>query len=127
MSTNILPAKKTARKAYDPGTPLFAVKNADGTFTVPSGRNDTDSYTVNLEEASCTCPHYTNRLAGTGECCKHLKQVRTERWQRLVEKATALPTEQLPTLLARHEEKGNLDVALAIRCAMAERGQQVAA
>jgi hypothetical protein len=127
MATPILAESPTPRKQYNPGTPLFAVKNPDGTFTVPSWRNDTDSYTVNLEAGTCDCPHYRERLAGTGQDCKHLKQVRAERWERLIAKANTLPAEQLPVLLAKHEENGNLEIALAIRCAMADRIQQVAA
>lgn len=32
-------------------------------------------YEVNTMELTCTCPHYTYRLIGTGEICKHIKQV----------------------------------------------------
>lgn len=32
-------------------------------------------YEVNTMELSCTCPHYMYRLMGTGQICKHIKQV----------------------------------------------------
>jgi predicted nucleic acid-binding Zn finger protein len=28
---------------------------------------------VDLEAGTCDCPHYRERLAGTGQACKHIK------------------------------------------------------
>ena len=35
----------------------------------------TGEYTVDTMELSCTCPHYLYRLMGTGDYCKHVKEV----------------------------------------------------
>jgi len=41
---------------------------------VKSSSSDKE-YDVDTIELSCSCPHYLYRLQGTGQLCKHIKQV----------------------------------------------------
>ena len=41
---------------------------------VPSSKGDT-TYEVDPEAKTCTCPDFTGRRAGTGQFCKHIRQV----------------------------------------------------
>jgi uncharacterized Zn finger protein len=113
-------------RTYDPGTATRPVKVADGLYSIDSFRGEETSYLVDLRSGSCTCPHYQKRIAGTSGACKHVKAARAARFLSLTEKARTVPTEILPALLAKHEQEGRLDVALAIRSELFDR-QQVAA
>jgi hypothetical protein len=84
--------------SYDAGTPTRPVKIAPGIYSVDSFRSEEASYRVDLNAGSCTCPHWTGRLAGSGQDCKHLKAARAERFTAITEKAKALPTERLEEL-----------------------------
>ena len=42
--------------------------------TVPSEKDPTVTYQVDLDAQTCTCPHFQTRLRGTGKLCKHLAQ-----------------------------------------------------
>jgi hypothetical protein len=84
--------------AYDKGTPTRPVKLAAGIYSVDSFRNETESYRVDLNVGSCSCPHWTGRLAGSGQDCKHLRACRAERFAAISETASTLPTERLEEL-----------------------------
>lgn len=116
-----------ARTAYNPGEATLPVKIGPGLYSIDSFRGEEVSYRVNLGTGSCTCPHYAKRIAGTGGQCKHIAAARTARFRELVETARKAADRDLPQLLTRYEAAGQLDIALAIRCEMADRGQQVAA
>lgn len=77
------------------GENVFAVDRFSG-----AGR----SYRVDLQAKSCTCPHYTRRLAGTpGAECKHLQQVRKEQaWLIARSKAQRVPDAQMDALMERY-------------------------
>lgn len=49
-------------------------------YRIPSFSNDTSKYWVTEDGGvwTCTCPHFVERLAGTGEQCKHIKSIREE-------------------------------------------------
>ena len=36
-------------------------------------------YNVDVENQTCTCPHYIYRLQGTNEICKHIKSIKVEK------------------------------------------------
>jgi len=110
-----------ARTAYDPGTATIPVKVAPGVYSIDSFRGETKSYLVDLNQNSCNCPHWRERIAGTSGQCKHQKAARAAQFTELLEKAQALPTVQLSHLLAKHEDAGNLLVALAIRSELHNR------
>lgn len=99
------------------------------TTTVDSMTQAGAAYTVTIgpRTATCTCPHYQFRLAGTQGECKHLKQARAERAAKLAEKAAALSLAELEALLPRYEAEKRLDVALAIRAELWARQQAVRA
>lgn len=52
---------------------MYIVKKGD-TFRVQSSQKG-KYYEVNLKKGTCTCPHFTFRLKGRGEC-KHIKAVK---------------------------------------------------
>lgn len=109
--------------SYNPGTPQGLTQTSPTTWAVDSFRGE-GAYQVTITETgcSCSCPHYTKRLAGTDAQCKHIVQViEATRFNRLIEKAQTATTEQLETLLPAYEAKGRLDIALAIRCELHAR------
>jgi predicted nucleic acid-binding Zn finger protein len=112
-----------ARPSYNPGTPTRPVKIAPARYSVDSFRGEEKSYEANLRTGSCTCPHFTGRLAGTGEECKHLKAARAQEWEEIVAKAGRVPSAELPALLAKYEAAGRFDIALAIRAEILDREQ----
>jgi len=115
-------------RAYDKGTPRPAVRLPDGTWSIDSFRGETSAYRVDLAAGTCTCPHFTGRLAGTGQECKHLQSVRQQsHFLALLEKARLLTDAQIAALLPRYTERGRADVAGALRIARAERRQAEAA
>lgn len=85
------------------------------------------TYMVNLEKRTCTCPHYTHRLIGTGRVCKHVeaaeRSLRAQEFEARLFIAKGEPTVNLERLLAKHEEKRNLEVAFAIRCELHDRAE----
>jgi hypothetical protein len=103
-------AKKRKRRTYDPGKPALVAKDADGTYLVGSWRDPEASYRVDLAAGTCTCPDHTQRQRD----CKHLRQVRKERWERLEAKARAMESEQLLLLQRKYEESGQFDIAVVI-------------
>jgi predicted nucleic acid-binding Zn finger protein len=114
-----------ARTSYDPGTPTVATKVKPGVYALDSFRGEETAYLVDLNtgRATCSCPHFVKRLAGTEGECKHARQARTARFETLTEKARTIPTHHLPMLLEKHEQEGRLDVALAIRAELFDRIQ----
>lgn len=116
-----------ARTTYNPGSATVPVKIGPGLYSIDSFRGEGVSYRVNLGTGSCTCPHYVGRLAGTGADCKHLKAARAAQFDELAATARTARDSDLSLLLERYETAGRLDVAVAIRCELADRGQQVAA
>jgi predicted nucleic acid-binding Zn finger protein len=109
--------------AYDKGTPTRPVKIAPGIYSIDSFRNETESYRVDLNNGTCTCKHFTGRLVGTGEVCKHVVACRAARFEGLIEKAKALPSAELEALLPKYEGQGQLDIAVAIRAEIQARQQ----
>lgn len=93
------------------------------TVYVDSHTTEGTTYEVKLTATggSCSCPHYTKRLAGTQGICKHIKQARQERAVRLIQKAMALATHELEALLPRYEQQGRLELAVVIRGELADR------
>jgi predicted nucleic acid-binding Zn finger protein len=117
---------KPAKKTYDPGNPTVPVRLADGRYAIDSFRGEQKSYIVSLEgQGSCSCPHWTGRLAGTGLDCKHLKQARLAEWTRATERAKLVSDHALPILLEKYEAKGDLVAALALRGELLARNQAV--
>jgi len=99
-----------------------------GCWSVDSFRGETASYVVNLEgQGTCSCPHYTGRLAGTGMDCKHLKAARIAEWNRATERAALVSDNALPVLLEKYEQAGNFTIALALRGELLARQQAVRA
>lgn len=64
--------------AYDKGIATKATRIGPGRYSIDSFRGEEKAYEVNLQTATCTCPHFTQRLAGTREECKHLTAVRAQ-------------------------------------------------
>lgn len=89
--------------AYDKGQAAGVSKIAPHTYSVNSWKNEEQCYTVRLDNSTCTCPHFTQRLAGSGIDCKHLTLARAERYRELTETARQLPVEQLETLVVKHQ------------------------
>ena len=117
-----------ATRVYDPGTPTVTVRLADGSYAIDSFRGEEKSYTISLKgQGSCSCPHWTGRLAGSGLDCKHLKTARIAEWTRATDRAALVSDIALPVLLEKYEAAGNLTIALALRGELIERGLQVTA
>jgi predicted nucleic acid-binding Zn finger protein len=116
-----------ARTPYNPGKPTVAVKDGD-TLLMRSFRGEKAAYRVDVQSGTCSCPHFENRLVGTGQKCKHLVAAEQQQtFAAYVEKAKQVPDSDLPRLLKKYENLGKLDIALAIRAELFDRGQQVAA
>lgn len=114
-----------ARTAYNPGTPQPARQTGPATWAVDSFRGETVSYSVNLANATCSCPHFCGRLAGTGEECKHLQSVRRQsQWLAYVDRARTLSDENLGRLLVKYTEQGRAEIAGALRFVRDERRRQ---
>ena len=98
-----------------------ARKIAPNTFAIDSF-NGAGSYTVDLAgaKATCSCPHYTKRLAGTDKCCKHIEAVEAQLPMiEAMEKAAGCTDEQIERLLPKY---GNDPIiGGALRVARAER------
>lgn len=120
--------------SYNPGTPTTPRAFGGGIYAVDSFRGEGTSYTVNLRAMTCDCPHYQTRLAGTDQQCKHMvaaldyaaavdgvAAATAETFNRLIEKARTATTEALESLLPVYEQRGRLDIALAIRAEMFDR------
>lgn len=73
-------------------------KIAAGIYSIDSFSQEATSYRVDLNAGTCTCPHFTKRLAGTNTDCKHLVACRAERFAQISETAKTLPTEKLEAL-----------------------------
>src|SRR3989344_8434904 len=52
------------------------LKQKDGTFKVESSSREGKYYIVNLQEGSCTCPHFFLRLRSVHGICKHIQAVK---------------------------------------------------
>jgi len=108
--------------SYDPGTVQGMTQIDASVWHVDSFRGEVAAYVVNTATGVCSCPHFTKRLAGTGQACKHMVAVaQAETFNRLMEKAKAATTEALESLLPIYEQRGRLDIALAIRAEMFDR------
>lgn len=113
---------------YNPGTATLAVPMGDGRWSVDSFRQMSESYVVDLQAGTCSCPHYVKRLAGTAGECKHLQSVRRQaRFARLLEIAQGLTDTDLTRLLQKYTELGDVETAGALRCERARRRQEVTA
>jgi predicted nucleic acid-binding Zn finger protein len=107
---------------YDAGQPTEATHVKDRLYSVPSFRGNNTDYMVDLQAMTCTCPHFTERLAGTGETCKHLKNVLKQEIEgAMVEKARLCSDGNLERLLSQYQDKGRLDICGAIRLVQEER------
>lgn len=85
--------------SYNPGQPTGITKIAPNVYAVESFREEMKTYQVDLLANSCSCPHFTKRLAGQPDAtCKHITSARAERFRELTEKARSLPTERLEEL-----------------------------
>lgn len=51
------------------------MENREGNYLVESQTGDGNFYKVQADLSSCECPHYVQRLAGTGKKCKHMQRV----------------------------------------------------
>jgi len=110
-------ATKT-RKSYNPGKPGAIIPEGNGRFIVESFRNEGESYSVDLVEWTCTCPHFINRLAVAAEPdenavpCKHIRAAEDASYVKALGIAHNLPVETL----RRRLQKNNLrrEVALAV-------------
>lgn len=102
----------TARKALDHAlaqnaarrgeTPLSAKYVGGGFYEVVSEKG-VKKYAVALHRrhATCDCPHFLNRLSGTGKECKHILAARQECFRRTLRAARLRSPEELESALAR--------------------------
>jgi len=93
----------------------------DGRYAVPSSRDETRLYIVDLVGRTCTCPDFQHRRAGTNRgWCKHgiEVQAQAERLE-LIEKARRCSDEQIANLLPKYADDPM--VSGALRVARAER------
>jgi len=60
-------------------------------------------YEVDLQTGACTCPHFTNRLVETGECCKHFELVNLIL---ITSQARPAPEPVIPAKPAASEKRG---------------------
>jgi len=77
---------------------MACTKIAPGIYSIDSFNDETVSYRVDLNSGTCSCPHYTKRLAGTSGQCKHQKAAAAHRFQQIEETAKSLSTERLEEL-----------------------------
>lgn len=114
---------------YDPGTPTTPRQVDATTWAIDSFKTDT-AYLVKIEPTgcSCSCPHYTARLAGTDAQCKHivtiLAHIQAHKPTELgaaAARARKLSDEKLKFWLQQHAEQGNLVIAGACRLEAARR------
>ncbi len=99
---------------YDKGIPTEVRLNADGSYAVPSHRGLDNEYTVWLDESPrCSCIHYTARLAGTGQECKHIASVRDAlKRQQAADRARELTDEALVSYRERYAHSPIIHQAL---------------
>jgi SWIM zinc finger len=112
-----------AAASYDKGRPKPCRPLGENRYAVDSWRGEDAAYEVTLgAHPSCTCPHFTGRLAGTGEVCKHIIDVRRQqRWLAVAERARKLTDAELLTWLKIHQTGDDLIVCGAIRYVRHER------
>ena len=109
--------------AWNPGTPKPIRQNADGTYTVPSHRGLDNEYLVNLDAGTCNCPHYSARLAGTGQDCKHLVACKAQKpFIEAARRARELTDEALESYLKKYANHAVIGGAL--RSERARRQQE---
>jgi hypothetical protein len=114
-----------AARSYNPGVPTQPVRIGAGLYAVDSFRGDQASYRVNLQApaATCSCPHFTGRLAGTGLECKHIAAAKAERTRSVWALAANVPTAHLDSLLAKYKTEQRWDVVRALWCERWDRTQ----
>jgi hypothetical protein len=109
---------KTQTRKYDPGTKGRIIPEGNGRFTVQSFRDRVDDYSVDLNEATCTCGHFIHR----GVECKHQKAARLEAYKIARAKAETLPLETLKILLAVKEYRPEVKEAVEFTIWEREKG-----
>jgi predicted nucleic acid-binding Zn finger protein len=100
---------------YDAGQANGVRRLSDGRWAVDSFRGGEECYVVDLQAETCTCPHYTARLAGSGGKCKHLLAVREQsRFEVRLKLARKLTDSRLEDLLSEARARGDERLAGAI-------------
>ena len=98
-----------------------ARKIGENLFAIQSFNGDNE-YIVSLAgaKATCSCPHYTMRLAGTDKCCKHITTVEAQvPMIEAMEKAASCTDTQIERLLPKYANEPV--VGGALRLVRAER------
>lgn len=108
-----------AQPLYDKGQPTAAKKIGPDTYAVDSFSGAHRAYVVTLagEHSTCDCPHFQQRLKGTGAVCKHVEACRQQaRWLKLFEKAKTLSDWDLDRLIGKYARRGDCVVSGVLRC-----------
>jgi len=105
-----------------------ARKIGDNLFAIQSFNGDQE-YIVNLSgsKATCSCPHYQMRLAGTDRGpCKHIVAVATQAtYIEYLEKARGCTDEQIANLLPKYADDPMVNGALRVVRAERRADQQL--
>jgi hypothetical protein len=85
----------------------------NGLWEVESKSDPDRNHVVDLQTPSCTCEHWTWRLAGTGKDCRHLAAARERAKARATfSTAARVPDALLEPLLAKHGDDPAIATAL---------------
>ena len=89
---------------YDPGAPKRITHIKDRVYGVQSFTDEDVQYEVDLDNQTCTCPHYVKILAGTNGKCKHIQATDKEEVNyHLIQKARKLKDSDLQKCLQRYQ------------------------
>src|SRR5258708_39371269 len=92
----------------------------NGMFEIES--ESTEATYVMEQGRSCSCPHWTKKLAGTGVFCKHLRHLEAfiappaptvaQKLHKAVVTAVRVPDAILPSLLSKYGDEPVIQTAL---------------